>query len=191
MFHDPYSGHGPYGRHNREHTPEDLAGLLAANGFTVRTMFTADVHRFRSQNILAHAAPLLKNRQMDLGGNTFFAGAALTLNPRRLPQHDRSGYTEAITKTSRQRLSSNQRERNRQELEWSAFFANRFHASHSYKRQPVALKKAVLVIFALVVWDVIRRTDRRRRASRGDGCGRQATSSSPSTTSDYVGDVDG
>ena len=41
---DPYSGHGPYGRHNREYTQEDLFSLLTANGFTVRTIFTADVH---------------------------------------------------------------------------------------------------------------------------------------------------
>ena len=70
---DPYSGHGPYGRHNREYTQKDLFSLLTANGFTVRTIFTADVHpeTANSSVSLSTLAPLLKNRQTDLGQYIF------------------------------------------------------------------------------------------------------------------------
>ncbi len=69
---DPYSGHGPYGRHNREYTQEDLFSLLTANWFTVRTIFTADVHPEPALSVsLSKLAPLLKNRQTDLGQYIF------------------------------------------------------------------------------------------------------------------------
>ena len=70
---DPYSGHGPYGRHNREYTQEDLFSLLTGNGFTVRTIFTADVHPETSGSAvsLRALAPLLKDRQTDLGQYIF------------------------------------------------------------------------------------------------------------------------
>ena len=69
---DPYSGHGPYGRHNREYTQEDLFSLLTGNGFTVRTVFTADVHPEPASCVsLRTLAPLLKNRQTDLGQYIF------------------------------------------------------------------------------------------------------------------------
>ncbi len=70
---DPYSGHGPYGRHNREYTQEDLFSLLSANGFTVRTMFTADVHpgHTSSSVALGTVTPLVKHRPNDLGQYIF------------------------------------------------------------------------------------------------------------------------
>jgi glycosyltransferase involved in cell wall biosynthesis/SAM-dependent methyltransferase len=70
---DPYSGHGPYGRHNREYTQEDLFSLLTANGFIARTIFTADVHpeTAGSSASLRTLAPLLKDRQTDLGQYIF------------------------------------------------------------------------------------------------------------------------
>ncbi|HVS82609.1 MAG TPA: glycosyltransferase [Pyrinomonadaceae bacterium] len=70
---DPYSGHGPYGRHNREYTQEDLFSLLTANGFTVGTIFTANVHpeTAGSSVSLSTLVPLLKNRQTDLGQYIF------------------------------------------------------------------------------------------------------------------------
>jgi glycosyltransferase involved in cell wall biosynthesis/SAM-dependent methyltransferase len=69
---DPYSGHGPYGRHNREYTQEDLFSLLTANGFTVRTIFTADVHPEAASSVsLRTLAPLLENRRTDLGQYIF------------------------------------------------------------------------------------------------------------------------
>jgi glycosyltransferase involved in cell wall biosynthesis/SAM-dependent methyltransferase len=43
-IYDPYSGFGPYGRHNREYTTGDLRRLLEANGLRIDTLFTADVN---------------------------------------------------------------------------------------------------------------------------------------------------
>ena len=70
---DPYSGYGAYGRHNREYTPEDLFRLLSANGFSVRTMFTADVHPSQSNSSVSlnSVAPLVRHRETDLGQYIF------------------------------------------------------------------------------------------------------------------------
>ena len=55
-LYDPYSGYGPYGRHNREYTQRELFALLAHAGFDVEGSFTADVH----PNAVVHAvAPSL------------------------------------------------------------------------------------------------------------------------------------
>jgi hypothetical protein len=72
-IYDPYSGYGPYGRHNREYTPQDLFQLLSANGFNIRTMFTADVNpgHTSSSVSLEEVAPLVKHRQPDLGQYIF------------------------------------------------------------------------------------------------------------------------
>jgi len=43
-LYDPYSGYGPYGRHNREYNRHELALLLDHLGFELEEMFTADVH---------------------------------------------------------------------------------------------------------------------------------------------------
>jgi glycosyltransferase involved in cell wall biosynthesis/SAM-dependent methyltransferase len=70
---DPYSGYGPYGRHNREYTQEDLFNLLSVNGFTVGTMFTADVNPGHTSSSvpLERIAPLVRHRQTDLGQYIF------------------------------------------------------------------------------------------------------------------------
>ena len=41
-IYDPYSGFGPYGRHNREYTRHELRRLLEFVGFEVESSFTAD-----------------------------------------------------------------------------------------------------------------------------------------------------
>jgi len=84
---DPYSGHGPYGRHNREYTQEDLFSLLNGNGFTVRTIFTADVHpeTAGSSVSLRTLAPLLRNRQADLGQYIFCRCSVSTESKRLTP----------------------------------------------------------------------------------------------------------
>ncbi|MCP1469419.1 SAM-dependent methyltransferase [Sphingobium sp. OAS761] len=41
--HDRYSGYGPYGRHNREYTLDEVVRLLAHCGFWVERGFTANV----------------------------------------------------------------------------------------------------------------------------------------------------
>jgi SAM-dependent methyltransferase len=43
-LYDPYSGYGPYGRHNREYTPGEVRRLLEYAGFATDVAFTADVH---------------------------------------------------------------------------------------------------------------------------------------------------
>ncbi len=72
-IYDPYSGYGPYGRHNREYTPQDLASLLSANGFNVESLFTADVNAgLQGSNIsIETVAPLVRHRQPDLGQYIF------------------------------------------------------------------------------------------------------------------------
>jgi glycosyltransferase involved in cell wall biosynthesis/SAM-dependent methyltransferase len=72
-IYDPYSGYGPYGRHNREYTPQDLVSLLSANGFNVRTLFTADVNPGHTSSSVSvqTVAPLVRHRQPDLGQYIF------------------------------------------------------------------------------------------------------------------------
>jgi SAM-dependent methyltransferase len=43
-MYDPYSGYGPYGRHNREYTPGELRELLTGTGFMVEKLATRDLH---------------------------------------------------------------------------------------------------------------------------------------------------
>lgn len=72
-LYDPYSGHGPYGRHNREFTRHELVSLVGHCGFHVEQHFTADV-RFGGvdNNALDLLAPLLPPlRQNDLGQYLF------------------------------------------------------------------------------------------------------------------------
>jgi glycosyltransferase involved in cell wall biosynthesis/SAM-dependent methyltransferase len=77
-FYDPYSGYGPYGRHNREYTQEELFDLLSVNGFSVSTMFTADVNPGHTSSSvkLESIAPLVRHRQTDLGQYIFCQSSA-------------------------------------------------------------------------------------------------------------------
>jgi len=43
-MYDPYSGYGPYGRHNREYTAAELRELLTNTGFEVERLTTRDLH---------------------------------------------------------------------------------------------------------------------------------------------------
>ena len=43
-IYDPYSGHGVYGRHNREYTCAEIRALLDHCGFEEEVLYTADVH---------------------------------------------------------------------------------------------------------------------------------------------------
>jgi SAM-dependent methyltransferase len=78
-IYDPYSGYGPYGRHNREYTLHELVHLLRFAGFTVETSFTADAHPESYEHRLAYAevAPTLGFRRNDLG-QYLFVGARVT-----------------------------------------------------------------------------------------------------------------
>lgn len=72
-LYDPYSGHGTYGRHNREYNRNELEKLLDYLGFDIELIFTSDVH-----NNMAHLyadpgtfTPLLEHRKNDLGQYIF------------------------------------------------------------------------------------------------------------------------
>lgn len=72
-IYDPYSGYGPYGRHNREYTTQELTTLLSYVGFEIETLFTSDVynnraHFYCSPNRFIH---LTKGREEDLGQYIF------------------------------------------------------------------------------------------------------------------------
>ena len=72
-IYDPYSGYGPYGRHNREYNRHDLARLLDYAGFDLQILFSADVHLNAAEKFfpLAHVAPLVRRREQDLGQYLF------------------------------------------------------------------------------------------------------------------------
>lgn len=72
-LYDPYSGYGPYGRHNREYTRHELWRLLSYVGFEADVLFTADVNQNKA-NLYFDAArfeDLIKFRANDLGQYIF------------------------------------------------------------------------------------------------------------------------
>lgn len=82
-IYDPYSGFGPYGRHNREYNRHELHRLLDFAGFDVEYSFTADGHptdhtRWPRYQL---AAPLVDFRRPDLG-HYLFVRARATRPPR-------------------------------------------------------------------------------------------------------------
>jgi SAM-dependent methyltransferase len=70
---DPYSGYGPYGRHNREYNRHELWHLLRYCGFAPETMFTADVHENNTESYchLNKLRKLVTFRCEDLGQYLF------------------------------------------------------------------------------------------------------------------------
>lgn len=77
-MYDPYSGFGPYGRHNREYTRDELHRLLEFAGFEVERSFTADGHESTAAARGRYAAvmPLVAGRMPDLGHYLFFRARA-------------------------------------------------------------------------------------------------------------------
>lgn len=77
-IYDPYSAHGPYGRHNREYSMGELIHLLRFTGFETTSSFTADAHRdnYRSHPRYRHVAHLLADRAQDLGQYLFVSANA-------------------------------------------------------------------------------------------------------------------
>jgi SAM-dependent methyltransferase len=77
-LYDPYSGYGPYGRHNREYTQHELVRLLTFAGFDVHAAFTADAHPepYESRFAYADVAPTVAFRAPDLGQYLFVAARA-------------------------------------------------------------------------------------------------------------------
>lgn len=72
-IYDPYSGYGPYGRHNREYNVHELTQLLAHEGLEVEQWFTSDVHPNQAGQYSSPGklAPLLEKRVSDLGQYIF------------------------------------------------------------------------------------------------------------------------
>jgi SAM-dependent methyltransferase len=77
-IYDPYSGYGPYGRHNREYNKDELVRLLEFAGLEVDQSFTADGHP-SGANLDPHFAdvlPLICFREHDLGQYLFICAHA-------------------------------------------------------------------------------------------------------------------
>ncbi len=72
-IYDPYSGYGPYGRHNREYNRHELDLLLKDNGFQMELMFTADIHKRYADTYfdLEQVKQAVKFRHADLGQYVF------------------------------------------------------------------------------------------------------------------------
>jgi SAM-dependent methyltransferase len=72
-IYDPYSGYGPYGRHNREYNKHELVRLLEYCGYEVETIFSADVHANIAQNFfpIDQLIALVRDREHDLGQYLF------------------------------------------------------------------------------------------------------------------------
>jgi SAM-dependent methyltransferase len=74
-IYDPYSGFGPYGRHNREYSLHELVQLLKFSGFEPETTFTADAHHvdYSDHPRFQDAVRLVDWRRNDLGQYLFAA----------------------------------------------------------------------------------------------------------------------
>jgi hypothetical protein len=72
-IYDPYSGYGPYGRHNREYNRHELVNLLKYEGLEPEIHFTANVHTDDLEhNVnLNKISDLIKFRENDLGQYIF------------------------------------------------------------------------------------------------------------------------
>jgi SAM-dependent methyltransferase len=77
-IYDPYSGYGPYGRHNREYTMHELVHLLRFAGFTPEVTFTADAHPepFAHRFAYDELASVVDFRRNDLGQYLFVSARA-------------------------------------------------------------------------------------------------------------------
>lgn len=78
-IYDPYSGYGPYGRHNREFNRHELDQLLRFEGYEPMVCFTADVHANNAQSFCSveRIADLLRFREHDLGQYIFIKATAM------------------------------------------------------------------------------------------------------------------
>jgi len=86
-IYDPYSGYGPYGRHNREYNRHELVTLLQFEGFDVTEHFTADVHENRAAAYvdLNYLKDKLESRKNDLGQYLFLKATNTTRTSEKVP----------------------------------------------------------------------------------------------------------
>lgn len=84
---DRYSAYGPYGRHNREYTADEVAKLLELTGFSVTTWFTANVLFRRTGQLIANFVAQIvfsvfsRSRARALGQYTFVSAVKATDGP--------------------------------------------------------------------------------------------------------------
>jgi len=86
-IYDPYSGYGPYGRHNREFNVHELSRLLKYEGFQIESCFTSDVHVNRA-NMYVNSLNFFKkyindenkDRAWDLGQYIFIKAKKVKVN---------------------------------------------------------------------------------------------------------------
>ena len=78
-IYDPYSGYGPYGRHNREYNLDELGRLLKFGGFAVDLSFTADAHPSGAHldPRYADVLPQVRFREHDLGHYLFVSARSV------------------------------------------------------------------------------------------------------------------
>jgi 2-polyprenyl-3-methyl-5-hydroxy-6-metoxy-1,4-benzoquinol methylase len=81
-IYDPYSGYGPYGRHNREYNRHELVQLLQFEGYNPTVHFTADVHANNAQAYydVGSIAGHLHFREQDLGQYIFIKATVIEKN---------------------------------------------------------------------------------------------------------------
>ena len=86
-IYDPYSGYGPYGRHNREYIRHELVQLLTHEGFSPDLHFTADVSNNDAAHFvdIAKLLELVQFRQYDLGQYLFVRAAKADRHTELLP----------------------------------------------------------------------------------------------------------
>lgn len=86
-IYDPYSGYGPYGRHNREYNRHELVTLLQFEGFDVTAHFTADVHENRAAAFadIDHIKEKLEFRKEDLGQYLFVKATKTERSTEKVP----------------------------------------------------------------------------------------------------------
>ena len=86
-IYDPYSGYGPYGRHNREYNKDELYRLLSLLGFKIEIIFSSDVNNNQLKTVgpKAEILKLVEHRKNDLGQYIFLraknTGPANTKKP--------------------------------------------------------------------------------------------------------------
>lgn len=82
-LYDPYSGFGPYGRHNREYTRQEVVELLEYLGFHVEQIFTSDVHANDAHfyGDPARFIHLVQQRRDDLGQYIFVVATKSEADP--------------------------------------------------------------------------------------------------------------
>jgi len=83
-IYDPYSGYGPYGRHNREYNRHELVQLLEFEGYSATEHFTADVHANNAQAFcsLEEIENLIRFREHDLGQYIFVKATVNSATPK-------------------------------------------------------------------------------------------------------------